>query len=107
MERMQIRLALDYIEEHLKDELDNKILAQISGYSEYHFIRVFRKHIHLTPADYIRKRRISEIAVSGSKTAQCRILLLNTDLTPKKTSLVPLKMNTTFSPLSGKQQIVV
>ena len=61
MERMQIRLALDYIEEHLKDELDNKILAQISGYSEYHFIRIFRKHIHLTPADYIRKRRISEI----------------------------------------------
>ena len=48
MERIQIRLVLDYIEEHLKDELDNKILAQISGYSEYHFIRIFRKHIHLT-----------------------------------------------------------
>ncbi|MBQ3127280.1 MAG: AraC family transcriptional regulator [Clostridia bacterium] len=61
MERMPISLALDYIEEHLKDELDNKNLAQISGYSEYHFIRVFRKHVHLTPADYIRKRRISEI----------------------------------------------
>lgn len=61
MERTQIQYVLDYIEEHLKEELDNKMLAQIAGYSEYHFIRVFRKFVHLTPADYIRKRRISEI----------------------------------------------
>ena len=61
MERTQIKLVLDYIESHLKEDLDNKTLAQISSYSEYHFIRVFRKYIHLTPADYIRKRRISEV----------------------------------------------
>ena len=61
MERALIKSAIDYIEEHLKEELDNKVLAQISGYSEYHFIRIFRKIIHLTPADYIRKRRISEV----------------------------------------------
>lgn len=63
MERIQVQLVLNYIEEHLKDELNNERLARISGYSEYHFIRVFRKHIHLTPADYIRKRRISEIVL--------------------------------------------
>lgn len=61
MEHTQIKFVIDYIEDHLKEELDNKTLAQVSGYSEYHFIRVFRKHVHLTPADYIRKRRISEI----------------------------------------------
>lgn len=63
MEQAQIQLVLDYIETHLKDELDNETLAYISGYSEYHFIRVFRKYVHLTPADYIRKRRISEIVL--------------------------------------------
>lgn len=61
MECTQIQFVIDYIEEHLKEELNNKILAQISGYSEYHFIRVFCKYVRLTPADYIRKRRISEI----------------------------------------------
>ena len=61
MERTQIKFVIDYIEEHLKEELDNKTLSQILGYSEYHFIRVFRKYVSLTPADYIRKRRISEI----------------------------------------------
>ncbi len=61
MERTQIKLVIDYIEKHLKEELNNKTLAQISSYSEYHFIRIFRKYVGLTPADYIRKRRISEI----------------------------------------------
>ena len=61
MERIHIQRVLNYIEEHLKEELDNTMLAQIAGYSEFHFLRIFRKNIGLTPADYIRKRRISEI----------------------------------------------
>ncbi len=61
MEEERIMLAIGYIEAHLTEELDNKTLSRIAGYSEYHFIRVFRKIVCLTPADYIRKRRISEI----------------------------------------------
>lgn len=61
MECTQIKLVIDYIEEHLKEDLDNRTLANISGYSEYHFIRLFCKYVRLTPADYIRKRRISEV----------------------------------------------
>jgi len=56
-----IQKVIDYIEENLKNDLDNSLLAGIAGYSEYHFLRVFREVVHLTPADYIRKRRISEI----------------------------------------------
>lgn len=65
MIQTHIKRVLDYIEEHLQDDrqgvLDNATLAQIAGYSEYHFLRLFRQTVHLTPADYIRKRRISEI----------------------------------------------
>ena len=61
MEEERILLAIAYIEAHLTEDMDNKTLACIAGYSEYHFIRVFRKIVCLTPADYIRKRRISEI----------------------------------------------
>lgn len=70
MERKRLTIVLNYIEEHLKDELNIKTLAHISGYSEYHFIRVFRRHIHLTPADYIRKRRISEIVKRIGETSR-------------------------------------
>ncbi|MDR0986195.1 MAG: helix-turn-helix domain-containing protein, partial [Ruminococcus sp.] len=36
-------------------------IAKAAGYSPYHFQRVFKEAVHMSPADYIRKRRISEI----------------------------------------------
>lgn len=61
MEWTALRAVLACIEEHLREELDNSFLAEAAGYSEYHFLRAFRAAVGLTPADYIRKRRISEI----------------------------------------------
>jgi AraC family transcriptional regulator len=37
-------------------------IARAAGYSEYHFLRVFKQVTHLTPTDYVRKRRLSEVA---------------------------------------------
>ncbi len=75
MEPTHIRRVIDYIEEHLKDELDNKLLAETAGYSEFHFLRLFREIVGLTPADYIRKRRISEIVrhIGSEKRPICDI----------------------------------
>ena len=99
MEHVHIRRVLDYVEEHLKDDrqgvLDNAALARVAGYSEYHFLRVFRDFVHLTPADYIRKRRISEI-VRRIGVAPCRTLLVNMALIPKKILLAPLKRSMAF-----------
>ena len=53
--------VIDYIEDNLQCNLSNTELAGIAGYSEYHFLRIFKDIVHLTPADYIRKRRITEI----------------------------------------------
>lgn len=65
MHKLQIRKVIEYIETHLKEDLsgvlDNSTLARVAGYSEFHFLRIFRNVVGLTPADYIRKRRISEI----------------------------------------------
>ncbi|MBQ7338653.1 MAG: AraC family transcriptional regulator [Clostridia bacterium] len=67
MDQIQKRLqyVIEHIEEHLTEErqgvLDNATLAAIAGYSEFHFLRLFHHALHLTPADYIRKRRITEI----------------------------------------------
>lgn len=59
--RIHIQRTLDYIEDNIKNDIDNATLARVAGYSEYHFLRVFKEVVHITPADYIRKRRISEI----------------------------------------------
>ena len=56
-----ISRAIDYIEANLRENLTLADAARAAGYSEYHFLRLFRDALGLTPADYIRKRRISEI----------------------------------------------
>lgn len=57
-----IAKAIDYIEENLQTDITLAACAKVSGYSQYHFLRLFKYTTGLTPADYIRKRRISEIA---------------------------------------------
>lgn len=49
-----LQQVIDYIEEHIKDDIDPEKLAKIAG----HFYRVFQKHIGYTLMDYIVKRRL-------------------------------------------------
>lgn len=57
-----IARAIVYIEENLTDDIDLTSCAKACGYSKYYFIRVFKEVTGITPNDYIRKRRLSEIA---------------------------------------------
>lgn len=52
--------VLDYIEENLYEELNLDRIAAAAGYSKYHFLRLFKEELHMTPTEYIRKRRITE-----------------------------------------------
>ncbi|MBQ8510288.1 MAG: AraC family transcriptional regulator [Clostridia bacterium] len=56
-----IMKAIDFMEDNLTDDLNLTTCAQACGYSVYHFVRLFRAVTGLTPADYIRKRRLTEI----------------------------------------------
>ena len=38
----QIEKAINYIEANLKNDIDITACAQISGYSVYHFLRIFK-----------------------------------------------------------------
>lgn len=49
---------LKYIEENLEEELNVKRLAEKAGYSEYHFIRVFKKTTNETVMEYVCRRRL-------------------------------------------------
>lgn len=58
MEVMVMDQILKYIEEHISESLTSKRLAETAGYSEYHFIRIFKDYTGMTPMDYVRKRRL-------------------------------------------------
>lgn len=40
-----LQQVIDYIDEHIKDEIKAEELATLVGYSPYHFYRIFDKHI--------------------------------------------------------------
>lgn len=63
-----LQRVLDYIEENLYEDLTLDMLAEIAGYSKYHFLRIFKDIMYMTPTEYVRKRRITESARDISDT---------------------------------------
>ncbi|MCH5337758.1 MAG: helix-turn-helix transcriptional regulator, partial [Acetatifactor sp.] len=52
--REQLQCALDYIEDNLCQDLDLDRIAASTGYSKYHFLRIFKAELGMTPGEYIR-----------------------------------------------------
>lgn len=67
MER--IKKMLQYIDEHLADELTGTAIAASAGLSESECLRCFRTMVNTTPIQYVKKQRLQRAA----------ILLENTD----------------------------
>lgn len=55
--------TIDYIERVLNDEIDEKQVAYLSGYSFAMFSRLFSILTDMTLSEYIRNRRLSEAAI--------------------------------------------
>lgn len=58
VQRMQ-----DYIESHLSEEITLAQLAEASFFSPWHSHRMFREYTGISPAEYIRKLRLSKSAM--------------------------------------------
>lgn len=61
---------LKYIDEHLEEALTTKMIARVAGYSEYHFMRMFKECMNTTVMEYVCKRRLikaSEDILLGEK----------------------------------------
>lgn len=54
--------AIEYIESHLSEPLNNDSLAKLCHVSSDHFIRLFQKWTDQTPAQYILEQRIKSSA---------------------------------------------
>lgn len=62
--------AINYMEEHIKSDIDMERVGRIAGCSSYHFQRMFAYMADVTLSEYIRRRKMSLAAVdllSGKK----------------------------------------
>lgn len=67
VQRMQ-----DYIKAHIAENITLGDLAKVSLYSPWYSYRLFTEHVGLTPADYIRRLRLSKSALK-LRDFTCRI----------------------------------
>lgn len=69
VQRMQ-----DYIEESLDSEITLAGLAKVSLFSQWYSYRIFKEYTSLTPADYVRRLRLSRSAMrlkNGGALSAC------------------------------------
>jgi AraC family transcriptional regulator len=57
-----LNLAVDYINEHIHENLELSVLAGISSISEFHFHRIFRALIGESPGSFIARLRLEKAA---------------------------------------------
>ena len=60
---MVMEQILAYIETHLDEPITNRQLAELAGYSEYHFLRLFKEYTNMMCMRYISKRRLIRTAL--------------------------------------------
>ncbi|KAB8135749.1 AraC family transcriptional regulator [Gracilibacillus oryzae] len=56
----ELNLVIDYIEEHLTEELSLEEISEYAGVSDYHFRKIFFYLSGLTLSEYIKNRKLSE-----------------------------------------------
>ncbi|MFC7371909.1 GyrI-like domain-containing protein [Fictibacillus iocasae] len=61
-QQSRIYKVLDYIQNHLNENLSLDILAEQSTYSSFHFHRLFVEVMNETPADYVKRVRMEKAA---------------------------------------------
>ena len=59
----RLNQAINYMEEHLTEQVDYEELGRIAGCSSYHFHRMFSYMAGMPLSEYIRKRKMSLAAV--------------------------------------------
>lgn len=53
--------AIKYIEEKIKnsEEISNKDVAEICGYEQHYFSKIFQKYANMSIQEYIKRRKMS------------------------------------------------
>lgn len=58
LDNTRLRRVLDFIEEHVEDEITVKGLADLANLSTFHFTRMFTSAMGVSPARYVSSRRL-------------------------------------------------
>jgi AraC family transcriptional regulator len=92
----RMNAAINYMEEHITEELDFTKVAKVVGSSSYHFQRMFLCMTSIPLSEYIRRRRMS-LAVADLKNDNAKII----DIALKYGYSSPTAFNRAFQSVHG------
>lgn len=92
----KLNQSMNYIEEHLTDEIDYGQLGRIACCSAYHYQRMFTYMAGITLAEYIRRRKMS-LAAADLQSGNERII----DIAAKYGYRSPTAFNRAFQAFHG------
>lgn len=69
----QLNLAMDYIEEHICDDLALEDVSKVTCYSQYHLGRIFYYLAEMPLSEYIRKRKLT-LAAEEIKNESVKVI---------------------------------
>lgn len=81
-----IMSACNYINQHYQEQLSLENVADVSGFSRFHFTRIFKQCMNMTFYEYLNQKRISKAEELLSTTGQ---------------SVTEIAMNSGFSSISA------
>jgi AraC family transcriptional regulator len=82
LDQSRLRRALDYIEDNLSEDITLDSLAEVTGYSVFHFARKFALAMGISPGRYLSQKRLENA---------------KTELAAGKLTLVEIALNAQFS----------
>ena len=72
MVREMIQKTLDYVDSNIKEDITAEELAEVAGYSVFHFYRLFQSAVGIPVMQYVLRRKllyvIYEIGLERKKT---------------------------------------
>jgi AraC family transcriptional regulator len=82
LDQMRLRRVLDYVSDHISEDITLEKLAAVAEYSAFHFARKFALAMGISPGRYVSQRRLENAMM---------------ELTTSKMSLVEIALNAQFS----------
>ncbi|MFO3789285.1 helix-turn-helix domain-containing protein [Bacillus mojavensis] len=59
-----VQQTIDWLESHLHEPISGKDIVNVSGFSKFHFHRIFQKEVGMSVVSYIRLRRLANAAAA-------------------------------------------
>jgi AraC family transcriptional regulator len=76
----RLHKVLAYIDEHIDRPIDLKQLAQVAGFSAFHFHRIFAAHVGETLGSYLTRRRVELAAARLASQPRLRVINVALDV---------------------------